>query len=71
MMKFRLITGENGTKWGKQTVVYSAKAENAIEFVKEALTHFNPIDQLAVLDTTWVDAGPGTIAIDVQNLVIY
>lgn len=63
-MKFRLITGENG-KWGKTHVVYRGEAENAIEFAKECACRFG---RIFIIANCWIDAGNGTIPIDVANL---
>lgn len=71
-MKFRLTIGENGTPYGKQTVIHSGNAANAIEFVRnyaiDAFSVLNPMDAQSLLDACWVDAGIDTIPIPVQNL---
>ena len=64
MAKFRLTIGENGTPWGKQKVLRIAKADNAIEFLKDS-KKFYPNE---VLKNTWVDAGIDTISIAVRNI---
>ena len=73
-MKFRLITGENGTAFGKQHIVITGEAENAIEFAKACLDYAKAAladedDARAFLNNCWIDAGNDTIAIAVQNLV--
>lgn len=73
-MKFRLTQGENGTAFGKQYVVITEEAENAIEFAKACLdyakaTLANEDDARAFLNDCWIDAGNDTLPIAVQNLV--
>ena len=74
-MKFRLTTGENGTAFGKQYVVITEDATNAIEFAKAFLDYAKATiggseeDARAFLDCCWIDAGSHTIPIAVQNLV--
>lgn len=76
-MKFRLTVGENGSKWGKQKVIYSANAKNAIEFLQAILKRECPdarytkkyAELREMLKNCWVDAGENTIPIDVANLV--
>ena len=72
-MKFRLTTGENGTAFGKQYVVITENAENAIEFAKSCLNYamlsMSYEDAKAFLDACWIDAGNNTLPIAVQNLV--
>ena len=76
-MNYRLTTGENGSKFGKQVVLYTADAENAIEFCKAIVKKHAPDARYTkayreireLLNNCWVDAGCETIPIDVQNLV--
>ena len=76
-MKFRLTTGENGSKFGKQTVIYSDNAENAIEFLQAILKRECPDARYTkkykeirdMLNNCWVDAGENTLPIDVSNIV--
>lgn len=75
-MKFRLTIGENGTPWGKQTVIETGEAENAIEFLQTILKRSAPDARYTkanretrqLLDNCWVDAGKDTIGIAVCNL---
>lgn len=71
MTKFRLTISENGTPFGKQQILKTGKAENAIEFVKNAIHGYAPNDILCILQNGWVDAGNGTIPIAVANLKIF
>lgn len=74
-MIYRLTIGENGTPWGKQKVVISEEAENAIEFAKACLDYTKASiggseeDARSFLNACWIDAGSNTIGIAVQNLV--
>ena len=74
-MLFRLSIGENGTPWGKQTIIHTGEAKNAIEFVRnyamDAFAVLNPTDAYSLIEACWVDAGEDTIAIAVQNLKWY
>ena len=65
MTKFRLTIGENGTAFGKQQVLKTGEAENAVEFVKKAIHGYAPDDILCILQNAWVDAGKGTIPLAV------
>lgn len=71
-MKFRLTTGENGTAFGKQYVVISENADNAIDFLNACLDYarasMSDQDALAFLDNCWIDAGSDTLPIAVQNI---
>lgn len=71
-MKFRLTTGENGTTFGKQTVLITGEAENAIEFLRnckaDAEAFLTAEDAASFFDNTWVDAGQGTIPVEVANI---
>lgn len=71
MTKFRLTISENGTAWGKQQVLKTGKAENAIEFVKSAIKGYAPDDKLTILKNAWVDAGKDTIPIAVCSLKVF
>ena len=71
-MKFRLTIGENGTSFGKQRILCSFEAENAIEFVREyakdAFAVLSREDAVSLINNCWVDAGSDTIPIAVQSL---
>ena len=71
-MVFRLTTGENGTAWGKQCVLISGEAENAIEFLQnvkaDATAVLETEDLASFFENTWVDAGKETIPVFVGNL---
>ena len=71
MTKFRLTIGENGTAFGKQQVLKTGEAENAVEFTREAIKGYAPDDKLTILKNAWVDAGNGTIPIAVANLKVF
>ena len=68
MTKFRLTIGENGTAWGKQRILATGKAENAIEFVKSYLNKRDPSWINYIVKNAWVDAGNGTIPISASSL---
>lgn len=72
MARFRLTIGENGTAWGKQSVVFEGEAENAVVFVseywKDALAVLSIEEAESLFDAMWVDAGADTLPIAVQNL---
>ena len=72
-MKFRLTTGENGTAFGKQSVLLTGEAENAIEFLRickaDAETILTKEDAASFFYNTWVDAGTGTIPVPVASLL--
>lgn len=65
MQTYRLTIGENGTPWGKQTVIHKAQAENAIEFIRE----YAKQNITTSIENCWVDAGKNTISISVANLI--
>lgn len=75
-MKFRLTIGENGTPWGKQSILDEGEAENAIEYLRSLIKRECPDARYTakckeireLLNNCWVDAGPGTINIAVQSL---
>lgn len=71
MTRYRLTQGAGGALMGSQVVLYEGAARNAIEFVKDALDAIatDEHDRVKLIKTTWVDAGEGTLPIDVQNLV--
>lgn len=66
--KFRLTIGENGTPYGKQEILHTGEAANAIEFVKSYLENRDPSWISHIINSAWVDAGYGTLPIDVKNL---
>ena len=72
MTTFRLTMGENGTPWGKQHVIISEKADNAVDFLIACLDYaqasMDPETALAFLDSCWIDAGSDTLPIAVQNI---
>lgn len=73
-MKFRLTTGEHGTKWGKQWVYTEGEAENAIEFLRNFRKSAYTMNKKENVDSflnncCWIDAGENTIPIDVANLI--
>lgn len=68
MTKFRLTIGENGSKMGKQQVIYTANAKNGIEFLKEAIGKFPPDERIIILKNAWFDAGATTIPVAVSNI---
>lgn len=73
MKKFRLTIGENGSPWGKQTVLTEFEAENVIEFAKAAIKKFAPDARYTktyqqLKECCWVDAESDTLPIAVINL---
>lgn len=68
-MKFRLSIGENDSSWGKQTIIATGEAKNAIEFCKAVIPTFPQYRQESIRNNAWVDAGKGTIPIHLQNLI--
>lgn len=72
-MKFRLTTGENGTAFGKQHVLLTGEAENAIEFLRNCKTDAKAVlteeDMNSFFENTWVDAGADTIPLPVASLI--
>ncbi len=72
-MIFRLTIGENGTAWGKQKVLCTATAENALEFIKNCIQAAKEKDSEYaeyLKRNSWVDAGSNTIPIRVANFKI-